>query len=241
MGTFGLFFTFFLLFLRFIPLIAIAEVKGVTPQADPHHPLGGAKNRRAPLMAAELQDLTASSPSLRIRRTLMHAAEKVRDAGFRKWDVFTPFPVHGMDKAMGIKNSKVGWFSFIGGVHRLHQRHVDDLVDERGGLSRSSSAANRCSARFGAFPPSYELTILLGSFGALLGMLFLNRLPRLHHPLLKNRRFALATHDRFFLVIETSDPKYSRNRNPQAAGIARQPAHRNGGGINALFPAHIRV
>jgi molybdopterin-containing oxidoreductase family membrane subunit len=43
LGTFGLFFTFFLLFLRFVPLIAIAEVKGVTPQADPHHPLGGAK------------------------------------------------------------------------------------------------------------------------------------------------------------------------------------------------------
>jgi hypothetical protein len=64
---------------------------------------------------------------------------------------------------------------------------------------------------FGAFPPSYELTILLGSFGALFGMLFLNRLPRLHHPLLKNRRFALATHDRFFLVIETSDLKYSES------------------------------
>jgi len=45
--------------------------------------------------------------------------------------------------------------------------------------------------------------------GALLGMLFLNKLPRLHHPLLKNRRFALATHDRYFVVIETSDPKYS--------------------------------
>ncbi|MDQ6631748.1 MAG: DUF3341 domain-containing protein, partial [Verrucomicrobiota bacterium] len=55
----------------------------------------------------------------------------------------------------------------------------------------------------------YELTILLGSFGALFGMLFLNRLPRLHHPLLKTRRFASATHDKFFLVIETADPKYS--------------------------------
>src|SRR5258707_15573281 len=47
---------------------------------------------------------------------IMHAAEKVRDAGFRKWDVFTPFPVHGMDRAMGLKNSKVGWFGFTGGV-----------------------------------------------------------------------------------------------------------------------------
>ena len=42
--------------------------------------------------------------------SVLHAAESVRNAGFRKWDVFTPFPIHGMDKAMGIKNSKVGWF-----------------------------------------------------------------------------------------------------------------------------------
>jgi hypothetical protein len=62
---------------------------------------------------------------------------------------------------------------------------------------------------FSAFPPSYELTILFGAFGAIFGMLFLNRLPRLHHPLLKHRRFAQATHDRYFLVIETSDPMYS--------------------------------
>jgi hypothetical protein len=50
---------------------------------------------------------------------------------------------------------------------------------------------------------------LLGSFGALFGMLFLNKLPRLHHPLLKHRNFAAATHDKFFIVIETADPKYS--------------------------------
>ena len=62
---------------------------------------------------------------------------------------------------------------------------------------------------FAAFPPSYELTILFGAFGSLFGMLFLNRLPRLHHPLLKNKRFSLVTHDRFFVVIECSDPKYS--------------------------------
>ncbi len=69
---------------------------------------------------------------------------------------------------------------------------------------------------FYSFPPSYELTILLGSFGALLGMLFLNRLPRLYHPLLKNRRFASgASHDRFFLVIETADPKYSEAETPK--------------------------
>jgi Protein of unknown function (DUF3341) len=138
----------------------------------------------------------------------LHAAQKVRDAGFRRWDVYTPFPVHGMDSAMGMKNSAVGWFSFIGGVTgytlgmlMIWWMNAYDYPIVVGGKPLFSP--------FSAFPPSYELTILLGSFGALFGMLFLNRLPRLHHPLLKNRRFALATHDRFFVVIETSDPKYS--------------------------------
>jgi hypothetical protein len=62
---------------------------------------------------------------------------------------------------------------------------------------------------FSSFPPSYELTILFSAFGSLFGMMFLNRLPRLHHPLLKNRRFARVTHDRYFLVVECADPKYS--------------------------------
>jgi hypothetical protein len=138
----------------------------------------------------------------------LNAAQKVHDAGFRNWDVFTPFPIHGMDRAMGIKNSKVGWFSFIGGctgyLTGMLMIWFMNAVDYKiviGGKPMFSP--------FAAFPPSYELTILFGSFGALLGMLFLNRLPRLHHPLLKNRRFALATHDRFFVVIETSDAKFS--------------------------------
>jgi len=153
----------------------------------------------------------------------IHAAEKVRDAGFRKWDVFTPFPVHGMDKAMGLKNSRVGWFSFIGGVTgyttgmlMIWWMNAVDYKIVIGGKPMFSP--------FGAFPPSYELTILLGAFGAIGGMLFLNRLPRLHHPLLKNRRFALATHDRYFVVIETADPKFNEvetRKMLEAAGSKR--------------------
>jgi hypothetical protein len=138
----------------------------------------------------------------------MHAAESVRDAGYTRWDVFTPFPVHGMDKAMGLKNSKVGWFAFVGGVTgyttgmlMIWFMNALDYPILIGGKPMFSP--------FAAFPPSYELTILFGAFGALFGMLFLNRLPRLHHPLLKNRRFAQVTHDRFFVVIECSDPNYS--------------------------------
>lgn len=138
----------------------------------------------------------------------MHAAEKIRDGGFTRWDVFTPFPMHGLDKAMGLKSPKVGWFAFIGGVTgyatgmiMIWWMNAIDYPIVVGGKPMFSP--------FGAFPPSYELTILFGAFGALLGMLFLNRLPRLHHPLLKHRSFAAATHDKFFIVIETADPKYS--------------------------------
>src|SRR3954467_7268915 len=140
--------------------------------------------------------------------SVLHAAEKVRDAGFRKWDVFTPFPVHGMDRAMGLRNSKVGWFTFLGGVTgyttgmlMIWWMNAYDYAIVVGGKPMFSP--------YSAFPPSYELTILFGAFGSLFGMLFLNRLPRLHHPLLKNKRFALVTHNRFFVVIECNDPKYA--------------------------------
>jgi len=140
---------------------------------------------------------------------LMHAAEKVRDAGYTRWDVYTPFPVHGMDNAMGLKNSKVGWFAFFGGLTgyttgmlMIWFMNAFDYPIVVGGKPMFSP--------FSAFPPSYELTILFGAFGALGGMLILNRLPRWHHPLLKHPRFIErgASHDKFFLVIEARDPKY---------------------------------
>ena len=73
------------------------------------------------------------------------------------------------------------------------------------------------------FVPSYILLVLASAVGALVGMLFLNRLPRLHHPLLKNKRFALVTHDKFFLVIETSDPKYSETETRKLLEAAGSP------------------
>lgn len=139
----------------------------------------------------------------------MHAAEKVRDAGYRRWDVHTPFPVHGMDDAMGMKPSKVGYFSFAGGatgytvgMTMIYWMNAVDYQIVIGGKPMFSP--------FFAFPVSYECTILLAAFGTLLGMAFLNRLPRLHHPLLANKTFrAGATHDKFIVVIETTDPRYS--------------------------------
>ncbi len=138
----------------------------------------------------------------------LHAAEQIRDAGFRRWDVHTPFPIHGMDDAMGMKQSKVGWFTFIGGLTGFTSGMT--MIWYMNGFDYAIVVGGKplFSPLF-AFPVSYELTILLGAFGTLFGMLFLNRLPKLYHPLLKCRRFAGVTHDKFVIAIETSDPKYS--------------------------------
>jgi hypothetical protein len=151
--------------------------------------------------------------------TVLHAAEKVRDAGFRRWDVHTPFPIHGMDQAMGLKNSKVGYFSFFGGVTgftlgmlMVWYMNAWDYRIVVGGKPLFSPLF--------PFPVSYELTILLTSFGTLFGMFFLNRLPTLYNPLLKNRRFLNVTHDRFFVVIDVTDPKYNEGEVRKLLGDA---------------------
>ncbi len=139
---------------------------------------------------------------------LMHAAEKFRDAGYKKWDVYSPFPVHGMDEAMGLGNSKVGWFTFLGGLTgytsgmlMIWWMNAYDYALGVGGKPFFSPIY--------AFPVAYECTILLGAFGALGGMFLLNRLPRHYNPLFQVERFARATDDAFFLFVETADPKFS--------------------------------
>ena len=148
-------------------------------------------------LLAEFDSLTA----------LRQAAQQISDAGFRRWDVFTPFPMHDLDRIMKANKSPVGKFAFGGGflgfslgMLMIWYMNAWDYPIKVGGKPFFSP--------WFAFPPSYELTILFGVAGALLGLMFMARLPRLHHPLLKNARFRQVTHDRFFIVIECSDPKY---------------------------------
>lgn len=142
---------------------------------------------------------------------IVRAAETVRDAGYRRWDAYTPCPIHGMDEAMGLRHSPVGWFTFIGGVlgFTTGMTGIWYLNDFNYPLAIGGKPL---FSPIYAFPISYELTILFGAISAVLGMLILNRLPRLYHPLLKNKRFTRVTHDRFFIVIECDDPQYSEEK-----------------------------
>ena len=139
---------------------------------------------------------------------VLSAAEKVRDAGFRRWDVFSPFPVHGLDKVMGLKNSLVGWFAlvfgggaFIGSMLMIWYMNGYDYPIITGGKPMFSPPQ--------ALVPSYILLVLASAVGAFVGMVALNQLPRWHHPLFGKKRFELVSRDKFFLVIGANDPKFS--------------------------------
>ena len=139
---------------------------------------------------------------------ILSASAKVRDAGFRRWDAYTPFPVHGLDEAMGLKQSPVGWFTFIGGVTGLTLGYFMIWWMNAYDYPIVVGGKPLFSPIFG-FPVAYECTILLGAVGSLGGMLFLNRLPRWHHPVFNVERFKSVTHDKFFICIEATDPKFN--------------------------------
>ena len=138
---------------------------------------------------------------------LVDAAAKVRDAGYTKTDAFSPFPLHEIDEALGIKRSILPYLVFGGAILGLlsgfllqYFVHVIDFPIIVGGRPHISIPA--------MIPPAYELTILFGAFTAVFGMLFLNGLPSPYHPVFNVPRFALATREKFFLVIESRDPQF---------------------------------
>ncbi len=137
-----------------------------------------------------------------------HACEKVRDAGYSQWDALTPFPVHGLDAAMGIRRSKVPRVSLCGGITGFFTGM--SLIWFTGAYDYPLIVGGKpyFSPMF-AFPVSYELTILFTAFATIIGMFVINGLPRHHHPVMTAPQFVRALDDRFFIVIEANDPKFN--------------------------------
>ncbi len=139
--------------------------------------------------------------------SLHQAAQETRKAGYKRFDVHTPFPIHGMDRAMGLGNSKVGFITLGGGLTGLLLGLW--LQWWTGGVDYPLNIGGK---PFFAIEPSipiiFELTILFSAFGAVTGMLALNGLPRPYNPLFYSRRFSRATDDAFFMHIAASDSKF---------------------------------
>ena len=138
---------------------------------------------------------------------IYHAAERVRDAGYARWDACAPFPVHGLDKAMGVKASKLPWAVFIIGLTGSLSMigfeiwaSVYDYPIIVGGKPLFSIPA--------FVPIWYEFTVLSSCLTVFFGNWFFCRLPQLYHPAFKSKAFERVTDDKFFIMIEASDARF---------------------------------
>jgi hypothetical protein len=142
---------------------------------------------------------------------VIHAAEKVRDAGYEKWDVHTPYPLHGMDKAMGLGDSGLGWIVLICGLTGVTAAIT--MIQWMNGYDYPLVIGGKPPDAIPSMVPiMFELTVLLSAFGAVFGMFGLNELPKLHHPVFYSDRFEAFSNDKFFISIEVEDKKFDEKR-----------------------------
>ncbi|MCI0364244.1 MAG: DUF3341 domain-containing protein [Phycisphaerales bacterium] len=152
---------------------------------------------------------------------ITEAAKRVREAGYKWWDCHVPFAVHGLDKAMGVRPTILPVLVFFGGATgtlialamQILTNATNVNIPKLFLVGYDFLISGKPPIALPAFIPiAFELTVLLSALGCVGWVLLLNGLPRLYHPLFKNKRFARATDDRFFIVIEARDPKFSRPR-----------------------------
>jgi mono/diheme cytochrome c family protein len=141
---------------------------------------------------------------------LLVAARKLRDSGYTKTDAYTPFPVHGIDEALGIKPTILPFIvlgaGMTGTITALVLQWFTNAFDYPYIISGKPFAS------WPAFiPVSFELTILFSAFTTFLGMLALNGLPKFSNPVFTNPRFDRVTNDRFFLHVDSKDRYYNRD------------------------------
>lgn len=134
------------------------------------------------------------------------AVRRARKAGYRKIDAFSPYPIEQMPGALGLKSHRMGWLSFAGGVFGFFGALAVQLLTN---WDYPINVGGRPILAWPAFVVvDFELMVLFSVIFPTVGMLYLNGLPRLHHPLFGIPRFDLATDDRFFLYIGADDRKF---------------------------------
>jgi hypothetical protein len=141
---------------------------------------------------------------------LYHAAEKVRNTGYRRWDVYSPFAVHGMDEAMGLRPTRL---PLVVGTIGLTAAFLGWFMQWGITLLLPQVVQGKPPTAWEPFTPiTFEVGVLLTAFASLLGMLAFNGLPMWYHPLLKKERFLRVSDDRFVICIEARDPKFDPRR-----------------------------
>jgi mono/diheme cytochrome c family protein len=193
----------------------------------------------APADQLERDTLAAVLVEFETDDQLLAAAERTRAAGYRKFDAHSPYPIHGMDRAMGIRMTKLPWIVFglgiAGALTGLALQYWTNSAYWADAVTADNSTpwwtflptylepyTYRVSGKpffsLPAFIPIiFELTILLAAFGAVFGMLALNNLPWFYNALFTSKRFLRATSDRFFISIPANDPQFDQARTTEFA------------------------
>jgi len=145
---------------------------------------------------------------------IIHAAKTLRDAGYKSFEAHTPFPIHGMDAAMGLPDSKLGWIVLMCGLTGVTSAWV--MMYWMNGVDYPLIIGGKPPGALPSMIPiMFELTVLLSAFGAVFGMFGLNRLPQHHDVLFYSDRFAAFSNDKFFISVESVDPKFEVNKTRQ--------------------------
>lgn len=139
--------------------------------------------------------------------SIVEAAKRAYAEGYRKMDAYSPMPIDGLAEAIGFTKNRIPLLVLIGGITGAATAYA--MMYFSAVLNYPLNVGGRGLNSWPAFVPiTFELTILFGSFAAVLGMLGLNGLPMPYHPVFNAPGFAMASRNRFFLCIESSDPKF---------------------------------
>ena len=162
-------------------------------------------------MATDTKNVHGILAEFRNPKELVDAAEKVEKSGYNKYDTYAPFPIHGMEKAMGLKNSPLGWIVLVGGLTGLIGAVT--LMVWVMAYEYPMNISGKPLINIPIYVPiAFELTVLLSAFAATFGMFALNKLPKLHNPLFNVERFKKASDDGFFICIEAEDDLFSEEK-----------------------------
>jgi hypothetical protein len=189
------------------PAKVVAPVKQpVKAEEKPH------KAAPPPESPAEEQgDVFALMGYFKTPGELYHACEELRDAGFKRFDAHTPFPVHGLEKAMGLPPTKFAYLPLVGGVAGL--TGAISLAYYTQAVDYPQNISGKMPFSYQAYIPIFfELTVLLAGLTCFFGLWAWLRLPSPYHAAFTHPSFHRCSDDAFFIAVEADDPKYDSEK-----------------------------
>ncbi len=228
-GTWGLFTFLFLLFVRFLPMIPMSEIRMMLPQTKMRP--GGEDAEtviRGDRLMPPREGIYGLLAEFNTPGELVHATEQAHQAGYRRMECYTPYPVEEAAVALRFHKNRVPLVCLLGGLMGVTTAFLMETWIAV--WSYPLNIAGRPLFSWPAFIiPAYEWTILFSGLSAAFGMIALNGLPQLYHPVFNAPNFRNgATTDKFFLCLEAHDPQFSLDwrRGRFSSSFRRSPSWR---------------